>query len=427
MPTLIELQETRGRLVTQAREALEEIKSNTDEARAAELDDRHDKIMAEFDRTEKTIEREQKLADIEARSAARAEEARKKQRPTGDDTEGRGTDEGDKLDYRSVFYKFLAAGADMSELDGEERNVLKAGVQSGKEFRAQTAGTTTAGGYTVPTELADFIVRSMKDWGPMYDAGVATEIITSAGNPIPIPTVNDTSKSGAKHTEGAPLTDDGGEDVVFGQKDLGAYVYDTEFIRFSMELAADSIFNMEALLGSLLGERLGRIANRELTIGDGVGDPNGVVTASSLGKTAAAAAAITGDELIDLLHSVNAAYRRSPKARWQFADTTLASIRKLKDGEGNYLWSMGDVQKGEPGTLLGYNYSINDDVPVIAASAKPVIFGDFSKYFVRKVGSPVIGVLRERFWPDLGIAGLIRFDGELGDTAAVKHLVMAAS
>src|SRR5690606_13642936 len=126
----------------------------------------------------------------------------------------------------------------------------------------QTAGTTTAGGYTVPTELADFIVRSMKDWGPMYDTDVATEILTSAGNPIPIPTVNDTAKSGAKHTEGAALTDDGGEDVVFGQKDLGAYVYDTEFIRFSMELAADSIFNMEALLGSLLGERLGRIANR---------------------------------------------------------------------------------------------------------------------------------------------------------------------
>jgi HK97 family phage major capsid protein len=88
---------------------------------------------------------------------------------------------------------------------------------------------------------------------------------------------------------------------------------------------------------------------------------------------------------------------------------------------------MGDIQKGEPGTLLGFRYEINDDVPAIAASAKPVIFGDFSKYFVRKVGSPVIGVLRERFWPDLGIAGLIRFDGDLGDTAAVKHLVMAAA
>lgn len=151
------------------------------------------------------------------------------------------------------------------------------------------------------------------------------------------------------------------------------------------------------------------------------------MSASTLGKTATAAAALTADELIDLQHSVNAAYRRSPKTRWQFADLTLAAIRKLKDAENRYIWTMGDITKEQPGTLLGYRYEINDDVPLIAAGAKPVIFGDFSKYFVRKVGSPVIGVLRERFWPDLGIAGLIRFDGELGDTAAIKHLVMAAS
>lgn len=194
-----------------------------------------------------------------------------------------------------------------------------------------------------------------------------------------------------------------------------------------MELAQDSIFNMETLLGSLLGERLGRIANRELTIGDGTGDPNGVVTASSLGKTAAATAAITADEIIDLLHSVNAAYRRSPKARFMFADTTLAAIRKLKDGQGNFLWAMGDVTTAQPGTLLGYRYSINDDMASLGAAAKVMLFGDFSRYFVRKVGSPVIGVLRERFWPDLGVAGLIRFDGELGDAASVKHLITAAS
>lgn len=425
---LTELQEKRGRLMTEARAALDEIKTNTDDARAAELEARHDTIMADFDKVEKTIEREERMAGIEARAAERAEEARKKQRPTGGDTESRGADQDDGPEYREVFYKFLASGAALDELEPEERKVLRAGVASkDMEKRIQTTGTTTAGGYTVPVELADFIVKSMKDWGPMYNEDIATVISTSSGNVINIPTVDDTAVTAVKHTEGTALTDDGGSDATFGQKQLGAYVFDTEFVKFSMELAQDSIFNMEQLLGSLLGERLGRIANKELTIGDGTGDPNGVVTASSLGKTAAAAAAITGDELIDLLHSVNAAYRRSPKTRWQFADTTLAAIRKLKDGDGNYLWSMGDVQKGEPGTLLGYRYEINDDIAAIAASAKPVIFGDFSKYFVRKVGSPVIGVLRERFWPDLGVAGLIRFDGELGDTAAVRHLVMAAS
>jgi HK97 family phage major capsid protein len=279
----------------------------------------------------------------------------------------------------------------------------------------------------VPTELANIIVRSMKDWGPMYDEDICTTIVTASGNPIKIPTVDDTAVTAEKKTEGTALTDDGGKDATFGQKSLDAFVFDTEFVRFSMELAQDSIFNMETLLGSLLGERLGRVANKELTIGDGNGDPNGVVTASSLGKTAAAAAAITADEIIDLLHSVNSAYRRSPKARFMFADTTLAAIRKLKDGQNNYLWQMGDVTTGQPGTLLGYRYSINDDMDSLAAAKKVILFGDFSKYFVRKVGSPMIGVLRERFWPDLGIAGLIRFDGELGDTAAVKHLITAAS
>jgi HK97 family phage major capsid protein len=420
--SLTDLQEKRGRLMTQAREALNEITANTDEARSAELDARHDAIMADFDKIEKQIEREERQAAIEARFAER----QKEKRPVAD-SEARGQDVGEKKEYREVFYKFLASGADLGELEAEERAVLKAGVQSAKEFRMQTTGTNTAGGYTVPVELADFIVKSMKDWGPMYNEDIATVISTSSGNIINIPTVDDTAVTAVAHTEGTALTDDGGKDATFGQKQLGAYVYDTEFVKFSMELAQDSIFNMESLLGALLGERLGRIANNQLTVGDGTGDPNGVVTASSLGKTAAAAAALASDELIDLLHSVNAAYRRSPKARWMFADTTLAAIRKLKDGQNNYLWQMGNVQTGEPGTLLGYRYEINDDVPAIAASAKPVIFGDFSKYFVRKVGSPVIGVLRERFWPDLGIAGLIRFDGELGDTAAVKHLVMAAA
>lgn len=426
--SLTELQEKRGRLVAQAREALDEITKNTDEARSAELDKRHDAIMAEFDGIEAKIAREERVAAAEARIAEAAEaEKRAKKRPKGEDVDTRGQDDGNKKEYREVFYKFLAGGADLGELDNEERSVLKAGVQSAKEFRMQTTGTNTAGGYTVPVELANFIVLSMKDWGPMYNEDISTVISTSSGNIINIPTVDDTSVTAGKHTEGTALTDDGGKDATFGQKQLGAYVYDTEFVKFSMELAQDSIFNMESLLGSLLGERLGRIANRELTVGDGTDDPNGVVTASSLGKTATAAAALASDEIIDLLHSVNAAYRRSPKARWMFSDLTLAAIRKLKDGDGNYLWSMGDVQKGEPGTLLGYRYEINDDVPQIAASAKPIIFGDFSRYFVRKVGSPVIGVLRERFWPDLGIAGLIRFDGELGDSAAVKHLVMAAA
>lgn len=423
MPKLKELQEKREKLVVDARAALDEITKNTDSARAAELDTRHDTIMSEFDTIEAQIVREERMVKIELAT----EERRAKKRPNPGDGEARGVDEGEAdLTYRSVFHKLFQVGGDPSELSGEERAVLRAGAATA-EFRAQSAGTTTAGGFTVPTELSNQIIKSMKLWGPMYDEDICTVLNTASGNPIKIPTVDDTGVTAVKHTENTALTDDGGSDVTFGQKSLDAYVYDTEFVRFSLELAQDSIFNFETLLGDLLGERLARIANRELTIGDGAGDPNGVVTASSMGKTSAAVAAITYDELIELVHSVDPAYRQSPKVRFQFHDLTLSAIRKLKDSEGRYIWTAGDVQGGVPGTILGYRYSINQAMDTLGAAKKVMLFGDFGKYFVRKVGSPVIGVLRERFWPDLGVAGLIRFDGELGDTAAVKHLITAAA
>lgn len=402
---LSELQFKRGKLVTAAREALAEIKASTDDGRLRELEDRHDRIMSEFDSIDEEI-------------------ARAKKRPISGDSHARGVDEGDAPSYRTVFHKFISSGGDLGALEPDERAILRAGAAPDAEKRMQTTGTT-AGGYTVPTELAEFIVKSMKAWGPMYDEDICTVINTTSGNPLKIPTVDDTAVTAVARTEGTALTDDGSKDVTFGQKSLDAYVYDTSFVKFSHELARDSIFNMESLLGGLLGERLGRIANSKLTVGSGSGEPHGVVTASSLGKTAAAVAAVTYDEIIDLVHSVDPAYRGSPKAAFMFNDSTLSALRKIKDGNGQYVWTAGDIQGGIPGTILGYRYHINQAMASIATGNKTVLFGDFGRYFVRRVGAPVIGVLRERFWPDLGIAGLISIDGELGDASAIRHLVQA--
>lgn len=421
MPTLTELQEKRGTLIAQARERLNQIDANTDEARATELQTQHDAAMAELDKLDKRIADEEKLV---AREKV-LEEERAARRPKPGDTAvpGAGDDDDTAPEYREVFRKIIS-GASPADLEPEERAVLRAGLDREAEKRIQST-SNTAGGYTVPVTLANFIVKSMAMWGPMYDEAICTVITTASGEQINIPTIDDTAVPVVKHTEGTALTDDGGSDVTVGQKVLNAYMYDTEFVKWSIELSQDSIFNWEELLGSLLGERLGRRANTELTTGDGSGDPNGIVTASSLGKTAAAVAAITADELIDLQHSVDPAYRVSPKCRFQFNDTTLKTIRKLKDGQGQYLWNGGDLARGISPTLLGFSYSINQAMASPATGNKTVIFGDHGKYFVRKVGAPMVGVMRERFWPDLGIAGLIRLDGELADTAAVKHLIQA--
>jgi len=421
---LKELIEKREKLVADARSALEEIKKNTDEARAAELEKRHDDIMAEFDKVDAQIAREKRMADAERRLEERAAEERARNRPISGG-EGRGQDDGEQVTYRSAFHRYVAVAGDLSALSDEERAALRAGVAP-SEARAQTVGTATAGGYTVPTELSNQIIVSMKAWGPMYDEDICTVMNTSSGNPIDMPTIDDTSVPVAQHTEAGAVTDDGGSDATFGKKTLNAYAYDTEWVKFSWELAQDSIFNFETLLGDLLGQRLGRRANTELTTGDGTGDPNGIVTASTLGKTTASATAVTYDEIIDLVHSVDPAYRQSPKVRFMFNDLTLGALRKLKDGDGRYIWTQGDVQKGVPGSILGYRYSINQAMDGLTAAKKAMLFGDFGKYFVRKVGGIVMFVARERFAPDIGLLGLIRLDGELGDTAAVKHLITHA-
>lgn len=410
-----ELREKQARITAQARERLDEINANTDEARAAELETAHDKAMAEFDKLDAQIKRAEKQAEMEAR----ANEGDPR-RPNGANAEQRGTDDGLKIEYREVFAKAICGP--LENLSAEERAVLQKGVA---EFRAQTAGTTTAGGYTVPTELMNEIDIAMKAWGPMYDEAICTVINTSSGNPMKLPTVDDTAVVAVAHTEGTALTDDGGSDVTFGQKSLDAYAFDTEFVRWSWELDTDSIFSMEALLGNLLGERLARIANSQLTVGTGSSAPNGVATASGAGITAASATAITSDELINLVHSVDPAYRTAPKVRFMMNDTTLSAVRKLKDGQGNYLWQMGNIQGGVPASLLGYPISINQAMAGLTTGSRSVLFGDFGKYYVRKVGSTVIGVMRERFWPDMGIAGLIRFDGEITNSAAIKRITMA--
>ena len=419
--SLSELQEKRGRLVTQAREALDEIKGNTDDSRSAELEARHDAIMSDFDKIETNIAREQRHAEIERQ----IEEQRAKQRPNMGGGEASGQDAPAKPEYRDAFIALARAGFNEQDLSAEHRHVLKAGIATA-EVRAQTAGTTTAGGYTVPTDLAATIDKTMKMWGPMYDEATCTVLNTAGGNPIDFPTVDDTAVAAAQHTEASAMTDDGGVDVTFGKLTLGAFAYDTEWVQVSMELLQDSAVNIETFIGELLGERLARRVNTELTTGDGTGDPQGIVVASTAGKTAALTTAFTADEVIDLFHSVDPAYRASPKARFMFNDAVLSAIRKLKDGSGQYLWSMGDIRGGVPGTLLGQPYSVNQAMAsAFTTGQKLVLFGDFSKYYVRKVGVPVVGVRREYYWPNIGMAGIVRLDGDLIQTGAVKHLKLA--
>ena len=418
MADIKDLREKMARIATEARAKLSEVTDETPEERAAEVEREFDAMMADHDKLSARAERLEK-----AEAALRAADAPAdiSKRPTFEQRSAPAVDHGEIVDYRHAFYEMVSNGG-VDGLDNEVRQVLRQG-----EARAQTAGTNSAGGFTVPTELATFIEKSMIASGPMYGDQYFTTINTTAGNTFNIPTVDDTTVTAEAHTEGTQPTDDGGKDATFAQKTLNAYAFNSEWVRWSAELNMDSVLNMESLLGELLGERLGRIANSKLTTGSGSSDVEGIVTNSAAGVTAAATGAITADEIIDLIHSVDPAYRASPNSAIMMNDSTLAAVRKLKDGNGNYLWQMGNYQAGVPQTLLGYNVVVNQDMDSLAAAKKVMLFGDMSKFYVRKVGAPSLYVARERFAPDFGILGYIRFDGVLTNTAAIKHLITAAA
>jgi len=411
MADIKDLREKMANIATEARAKLAEVNDNTPEDRAAEVEREFDAMMADHDKFSARADRLEK-ADAALRAAEAVDVSK---RPVAEGRSAPAVDQGSEISYRKAFFTMIANGG-VEGLDSEVRSVLR---QS--EVRTQTAGTNSAGGFTVPTELASFIDKAMIATGPMYNSDLFTVINTTGGNPFNIPTVNDTAVTAEAHTEGGTVTDDAGKDVTFAQKSLGAFAFDTEWVRWSYELANDSIFNVE----SLLGERLGRIANSKLTTGSGSSDVEGIVTNSALGKTAAAVAAVTADEIIDLIHSVDPAYRASPSTAIMMNDSTLSAVRKLKDGNGNYLWAMGNYQAGIPQNLLGYNVVVNQAMDSLATAKKVMLFGDMSKFYVRKAGAPSLFVAKERFAPDYGILGYVRFDGVLGNAAAVKHLITA--
>ncbi|MEW7009496.1 phage major capsid protein [Lentilitoribacter sp. EG35] len=413
------LREEQASIATNARSKFDEITSETPEARAQEIEREFDTMMAEHDKIGERVERLEKLE-----AAERSVNAPDPRRPGGN-VESREPldDDNQTLDYRAAFHEMLSAGGDMSEVSAEARAVLRRGVAD-SETRAQLTSSNAAGGFTVPTELSETLIEAMEATGPMYSDIVFT-MNTSGGGEIELPTIDDTGDSStAIHTEGSDVADDASGDVVFGQRVLNSYLYKTPFVKWSMELNSDSIFNIESLLSRLLGKRLGKIANQKLTTGSGTNEPNGIVTAASLGITAAGTASITSDELINMQDALDEAYENGGTG-WMMNKQTRSAIRKLKDGDGNYLWQMGNIKEGTPQSLLERPIRLNEAMAVIATGTRPIIYGDFKEYYVRKVGDPILGVMREKFWPNLGIAGLIRIDGEIGDDRAIKALLMS--
>jgi HK97 family phage major capsid protein len=169
--------------------------------------------------------------------------------------------------------------------------------------------------------------------------------------------------------------------------------------------------------------------NTSCTTGTGSSQPNGVVTASTLGKTAASATAITFAEVLDLKHSLDPAYRVDPSFGFMMNDAILVYIKKLAIGasDARSLW-MPSYVAGEPDRIDGVKYWINQAMETALTTGKKVMLcGDFSKYIIRMSQGMAIYRMNELYSENglIGFRGVARWDGECINTAAIKHLITA--
>lgn len=295
------------------------------------------------------------------------------------------------------------------------------------DFRALVKGTAAAGGDVVPTSFYDRLVQHLIETSAVMQSG-ATMLNTNSGETIQVPkTTAHSSAAIVGENTAIPASE-----PAFGQVQLGAYKYGT-LIQVSRELIDDSGVDLEGYLAAQTGRALGNAFGDHAINGTGTGQPRGLITDATVGVTGATGVggAPSGDNLIDLLHSVISPYRASPACKWIMNDTTVAAIRKLRDSgdTGNYLWQPG-LQAGAPDTILGKQVLTDPHVPAVGVGANSIVFGDVSQYFVRLAG----GVRFERsddyaFNTDLTtFRALLRADSALVDlTGAVKLFAGGAS
>jgi HK97 family phage major capsid protein len=309
----------------------------------------------------------------------------------------------DDPEYRWAWFRYMTV-RDLRELSPQEQRVL-------------SKASAGAGLNLVPTNFQSELIDSLRDTGVMRQ--ISRVVTTTSGAALQWPTVS-------SHGTASWVAESGSysaSDDAFGQTTLNAYKAGTLML-VSEELLADAAFNLDAYIRNEFGLRIGILENTAYVAGDGSGKPTGVTTSASAGTTAAGAAAITSDELIDMFHSLLPPYRRN--ASWLMKDSTIKLLRKLKDTTNQYLWQPG-LQAGQADTLLGKPVYADPDMPAATTGLVSVLFGDFSNYVIRDVDGIAIQRLNELYAASgqVGFRAYHRTEGKLMNTAAVKKLTQA--
>ena len=281
-------------------------------------------------------------------------------------------------------------------------------------------GTDSEGGYLVPDEFERTLVQKLTAANVLRPL---CHVIQTGYGDWKIPVVASKGTADWVDEEGTyPLSDDS-----FSQVVLGAYKLAT-MIKVSEELLSDSIFDIEGYVSEQFGKRIGDKEEDAFLTGNGVSKPIGILHTTGgaeVGVTTAGASAITGDELIDLVYSLRAPYRKS--AVFVLNDTTVKLLRKLKDGDGQYLWRPG-ITENAPDTILGHRIVTSEFMPGVSAANKSIAFGDFSYYWIADRQGRTFKRLNELYATtgQIGFLASQRLDGKLILPEAIKVLQQKA-
>lgn len=398
---------------------------------------------------EELVEYEARMADVKSlgdtieRSKLSSEMAAEFDRSIGprETVKGqRGNGSSDLVD--ASLDTFLRSGVE--GMTTEQRNVFGRVTGFRDSIQLRTASplssvTGAAGADTIPQGFVYTLETAMKWFGGMRQSR-ATVLRTATGNPLPWPTMSDTNNVGELISENTPVTQAVTE-MSFGFIEFNGWKYSSKLVLVPIELIQDSAFDVQGFVAKALGQRVGRIQNTHFTVGTGSSQPNGLVTASTLGVTGATGetAKCTYPDLVNLIHSVDPAYRIG--AEFMFNDSTASFLEQLVDGNGRPLLNSSlagvneAVRAGEPGvntyTISGYKTIVNNDVASFAANAKSILFGDFSKYIIRDVMDLMLVRFSETYMASgqIGFLCFMRSDGDLIDagTHPVRYFANSAT
>jgi HK97 family phage major capsid protein len=316
-----------------------------------------------------------------------------------------------------------------------------------------TMSTTTGseGGFTVPSLIASQLYDAMKAYGAMR---ATSEILKTAdGKPLSYPTSDGTAEVGewiAQNTTATAL------DPVFGTASLNVFKASSKIVAVPFELLQDSTIDMETFVQNRLAQRIGRVGNLAFTVGTGTTQPDGIVPKASLGKVGTTGQTLTiiYDDIVDVIHSVDPAYRGTGSA-FMTGDASLKVLRKIKDTAGRPIWTpsydggmqvginnkVNQASGGNGGYtsqttpvvfdyLLGYPVWVNNDIAVPAANAKSMIFGALNYYKIRDAMEVQMFRFTDSVYTKLGQVGFLawcRMGGNLMDVNAVRYYQNSAT